>query len=502
MPFVDAFKSSHQWITQCNPKDLGCSKSWDTHEFAQLDLDDNGWVKSLPKPEDSPEYTRVSTVLFKSVGKYTGGQYLVLYDGEGSIEYRFDATKDNAASTPGRDVINVTPSNKGIYLIITSTDPNKTGNYIRDIRVIPAQYEQTYQSQIFNPQFLSKINKFKALRFMDWMDTNNSLQSEWANRPKVQDASYTEKGVPVEVMVQLANKLNVNPWFNMPHLATDEYITNFAKIVKNSLKPNLKAYVEFSNEVWNPQFKQQEYAVKQGKNQWGNDKDNPHMQWYGMRTAQMCDIWQNTFGSEKNRVACVISTHTARKGIETSVLDCPAWVAEGNKPCYQHGIDIYAISGYFGSGLGKPQNSTTVESWLLEADGGFAKAIQALKGESSLGSSLPDTYQKFLYHAQVAKQKNLELVVYEGGQHIVGSQGVQNNDKLTNFFINLNRRPEMYNLYTQLLNDWQKAGGNLFMHFSDIGKPSKWGSWGALEHVNQDSSPKYKALMDFISKNY
>jgi hypothetical protein len=366
---------------------------------------------------------------------------------------------------------------------------------------MPAQYEQTYQSQIFNLQFLSKINKFKALRFMDWMDTNNSLQSEWANRPKVQDSSYTGKGVPVEIMVQLANQLNVNPWFNMPHMATDEYINNFAQIVKHSLKPNLKAYVEFSNEVWNPQFKQQEYAVKQGTNKWGNDKDNPQMQWYGIRTAQMCDIWENTFGNQKNRVACVISTHTARKGIETSVLDCPAWVAEGNKPCYQHGIDVYAVSGYFGGDFGKRNNSNTVESWLNLPDGGFAKAIQELKGEGSLGSSLPDTYQKFLYHRQVAKNKNLELVVYEGGQHIVGSQGVQNNDKLTNFFIQLNRRPEMYNLYTQLLTDWQKAGGTLFMHFSDIGKPSKWGSWGALEHVNQDSSPKYNALIDFISKN-
>jgi len=64
------------------------------------------------------------------VGSYPGGKYVVLYEGEGTIEYKFDARKDEAASTSGRDVIDVNPSDKGIHLIITATDPNNTGNYI------------------------------------------------------------------------------------------------------------------------------------------------------------------------------------------------------------------------------------------------------------------------------------------------------------------------------------------------------------------------------------
>lgn len=36
------------------------------------------------------------------------------------------------------------------------------------------------------------------------------------------------------------------------------------------------------------------------------------------------------------------------------------------------------------------------------------------------------------------------------------------------------------------------------MNFSDIGTPSKWGSWGALESVYQTGSPKYDAIMDLI----
>ncbi|PSO61827.1 MAG: cellulose-binding protein, partial [Cyanobacteria bacterium QH_2_48_84] len=151
MPFLNAFKSSRKWMTQAKG-------SWGTNEGNKLNLDENGWVKSLPSSEDSAEYTYVGTLLRREIGgHYPGGKYVVLYDGKGDLEYGFDANKNGAQSTPGRDVIEVTPSNAGIHLKITSTDPNKTGNYIRNIRVVPAEYEKTYQSQIFNPKFIDKI---------------------------------------------------------------------------------------------------------------------------------------------------------------------------------------------------------------------------------------------------------------------------------------------------------------------------------------------------------
>jgi hypothetical protein len=56
----------------------------------------------------------------------------------------------------------------------------------------------------------------------------------------------------------------------------------------------------------------------------------------------------------------------------------------------------------------------------------------------------------------------------------------------------------MYDIYLQALNDWKESGGTLFMQFVDVSQPSKWGSWGALEYVEQNGSPKYNALMKFI----
>lgn len=507
LPFLDAFKSSRQWFTQCVSTDPGCQGEFDTQEAHLLNLDENGWIKSLPNPSEPPKYTRASTFLFLvgTPNLYPAGKYVVLYDGEGTIEYKFDATKKTELSTPGRDVIEVDAKGNGILLTITSTDPKKNGNYIRNIRVIQAEYEKNFKNEIFNPLFLEKIKNFKVLRFMDWMGTNGSEQQEWSRRPIPTNASYADRGnVPIEIMVALANKVKAEPWFNMPHKATDEYISKFAQLVKEQLDPNLKVYVEFSNEVWNGSFQQWHYASEQGKARWGQDKADAYMQWYGMRTAQMCDIWKSVFGSQKNRVVCVLATQRAWKGLENSALDCSYWVAEGNKPCYQHGIDVYAIAAYASGNLGSPESASQVESWLQESDGGFSKAFQQLKEGGLLGGfkdSLPDAYEDFIYHADVAKKKDLKLVAYEGGQHIIGVGEVVNNERLTNFFITINSRPEMYDFYTQLLSNWKKAGGTLFMQYVDIGGASKWGSWGALEYVSQNGSPKYNALMDFIAKN-
>lgn len=505
MPFIDAFKSSRKWFTQCQSGEHDCSGGWDTQEYDQLELDENGWIKSLPNAADPPKYTRVATLLFRDVGRYPGGQYVVLYDGVGNIEYGFDAKKNKAASTPGRDIINVRPSNAGIHLVITETDPEGVGEYIRNIRVIPKEFESVHAEIIFNPAFLNKINKFQSLRFMDWMNTNNSEQGEWNNRPRIENASYSYNGgVPIELMVKLANKTQSDPWFNMPHKATDEYIESFARLVKKNAAPELTVYVEYSNEVWNSQFEQYHWVRDNGviKGQ------KYPFQSYGVRSAQMCDIWKNVFGENSTRLKCVMGTQTANHGVASEVLNCKHW---SKAPCYKHGIDALAITGYFSGNLGYQKNEETVMSWLNDPNvDEYAMAINQLKyGETTpaKGDSISDlkkTFKEYVdYLNKTEGMAGLELVVYEGGSHVVGIGSVVNNKKLTDFFIELHRKPEFYDLYKEVLNSWKSVGGQrtLFMNFQDIGHASKWGSWGALESVTQEGSPRYNALIDFIEEN-
>ena len=485
VPFLDAFRSARAWIPQT-------SSQWDSGQ--KLDLDANGWVKSLPTNGFAG-----TLLLLGTQGVSPSGRYVVTYEGQGTIEYGLDSSKIATDSRAGRDVINFNNAGGGIHLKITATDPN---NYIRNIRVYhEADLPLVQQGQMFNPTLVDRVNEFGTLRFMDWMGTNGSEQQNWSERPTLNTASWATKGAPVEAMVALANQTNTSPWFNMPVKATDEYMRNFAAYVRDNLNPGLKAHVEFSNEVWNWQFPQAQYALQQAKNRWG-DVEGGWMQWYGMRTAQMAEIWKSTFGDQSDRVVAVISSQGAYKGLENYLLNAPAYVAEGNEAPWKS-VDAYSIAAYFGYSMGLPENAPTVRSWLSDADGGFGKAFQQLRYGGLLpydgDDSVAEDIDMFNYQANVARQRGLKLMAYEGGQHLVGVGNEVNSEVLTNFFIALNKRPEMYDLYKQHLQNWKQAGGTLFNAFSSVGKGSKWGSWGVLDDINQTRSPKFDALIDFMN---
>ncbi len=86
--------------------------------------------------------------------------------------------------------------------------------------------------------------------------------------------------------------------------------------------------------------------------------------------------------------------------------------------------------------------------------------------------------------------------MYEGGTHVVGLADWVDNQELTTFFNHLNYTDEMAALYTELLQEWRGLGGTLFNAFVDVANTSKWGSWGALRHLD-DSNPRWDSLSDF-----
>ncbi|NJO71739.1 MAG: hypothetical protein HC825_08800 [Oscillatoriales cyanobacterium RM1_1_9] len=171
-PFIDYFKSSRDWSISGSEN--------------QVSFDADGWVTSL----DGDTSVRTSFP-----NNNLGGQFVVLYEGEGTIGYTGAVKQDKSASVPGRDIVNIEP-NKTPGLTITETDPNNNGNYIRNIQIIPAEYENLAESQTFNPDFLKSLEGYQVMRFMDWMSTNNSQISDWDDRPDIESANYLEKEFP------------------------------------------------------------------------------------------------------------------------------------------------------------------------------------------------------------------------------------------------------------------------------------------------------------------
>ncbi|MEO0949059.1 MAG: cellulose-binding protein, partial [Cyanobacteria bacterium J06641_5] len=405
---------------------------------------------------------------------------------------------------------------KGSHLLkIVRTNPD---NYIRNIQIIPEEHLEAHQQgEIFNPDWIERVESFQALRFMNWMKTNNSRQEFWEQRPKIGDRSWAiDGGIPLEVMLELANRLGVDPWFNIPHLADLNYVREFATLVETKLDRDLNIYLEHSNEVWNWQFEQAKHAGVSGQARWG-ERGDAYMQWHGMRTAQICDVFkEEVFDSKPQRVKCILGVHPHWHGLEEGALNCPLWVAEGNEACYLHGFDYVGITTYFNGGLNGPRkanddfadiHTSILKSWLREPDGGMSKAFEQLADGRHLRSIEKyadyqgieaELRERLEYWQATAENYGMGMVAYEGGQHITANGHVlRDNEAIVDFHIAVSRNPRMRDMYATMLDLWQEYGGGLHVHFVDVAAPTKHGSWGALEHLEQETSPKWEALMEF-----
>jgi hypothetical protein len=502
-PFIDLFKQSRPWLTQCdNSRDPDCGGRWETNENAKLELDADGWVKTLPPPAD-PGYSIAGTVL--DVPKtFPAGRYILLYDGQGSLRYQLGAQKVDAESTLGRDLLNIDVNRGLIHIQIMDTDPNKTGDYIRNIRLIREQDDSLLQQgQVFNPDFLTRIQPFQALRFKDWMTPYSGEYPAWASRPLPSRATYSASGigVPLEITLALANQTVKSPWFSVPYRATDSEIQAFAEVVRDTLNPAIPVYVEYSYNTWdNPRAS---WMQAQADALWPQEPNSYYrlFNWYGKRSAEMCDIWKTAFGGQASQVVCVISGMTGNYGLAPQALDCPLW---DQKPCYRHGISAVGIAPAFGAYIGLPKYKTELQTWTKEADGGLTKLFTELEqggvlSASPPGGALGEAVGWMKNYQSIATPRGLTLVASQGGQGLVPIGSQLDDPAIPLLFSLANQDPRMGRLYMSYLRQWQSLGGDLLLHFNDIEASSKWGSWGALEHVLQTHSPKYDALLDYVN---
>ena len=505
-PFVDAFKTSRPWIPQCTDPPPTCDTFyWDTGEADLIDVDANGWVRSLPTDGDGVVFRSVGTILFTALdGHYPAGEYVVLYDGEGTILYH-DGFLNADASSPGRDVLNVDPEAGNVYMEIVETDPNETGNYIRNIRFIMPGLELVHETQQFHPDYLAFFSRFSMIRFSDWMQVQETQLSDWEDRARPEHARYSELiGAPLEVMIDLCNELHADPWFTLPHMATDDFVRNFAELTLARLDPGLSVYVEYSNEVWNPVFMQGDWVEDRGMEKWPQASPyTARLNWYGMRTAEVCDIFDEVWGDEGDRVVCVMAGQSGFPWTLEQAPDCPLW---DDGPCYPNRVDAVAISSYLGYYISTLEHEEEVETWTSDPDGGLEKLFTELEFGGVLsggppGGALANARELMSVCLPEASSRGLPLVAYEGGQGLVGERGPETHPLVTELFNQANRDPRMGHLYDLFLEDWRALGGLRFNHYTSCRKHSVWGSYGALEFLDEGSGPKYDALLEFIDEN-
>jgi hypothetical protein len=528
-PFLNIFKTTA--ITQSTPdgwRTMDGSKS-ETNEEAYLQLDSNGYPTTLTAtsadPNSPQKFTQVCTYLLNlpasnagSGPPYRAGQYVILYDGAGTITVDLDGqmVSTSQTATGGRDVFNVAAPRVGVgvRLCIVNTD---AANHLRNIRVVRAANEALLnQGYIFSPTFINLLKNFRAIRAMEWlgMDDFPSPTGNWTDRTQLSAAGWaSNNGAPLEVVIDLCNAVSADCWINVPDTADNNYITQMATLVHQELGPTQKVYVEFSNEVWNPGYLQFGYAEKQGGAMWPSNTNQfqDNRDWYGMRVAQMCDIWASVWGTDFARVHCVLAAQAANTWTATEALNCPLW---SGAPCSKHHITDVAIAPYFGwspnqtpTAWNSMSQATVVNDIFseLNSGGGFLSLTSSLTGlqEGPIQnvSDWEAAYQKAL------APFGLPLITYEGGQTLIGNPTYNNGSTIVSAFIAANSDQRMATAYTTALNNWKSNNGHVYMIYNDIGGPSQYGEWGLLDSWLDTvaplsaAPPKWQAVQNFIANN-
>ncbi len=459
-PFVDFFRSSRQWISQAK-------SGWGAGPA--LLLDEQGWIKEL-----APN-CRVTRII-SSVGKglFPSGEYVLLYDGEGELK----VSQNNALvlkSEPGRMVIKVNSNGELFTLDLVKTNPK---NYLRNIRLIASGFEATYANNPWNPLFLKRWSGIACVRFMDLMATNHSTQVSWKNRPTPQDAGFTAKGVPIELLVDLANRLETDAWVCIPHKADDDYVLQLMTYIKTHLKPTSKIWVEYSNEVWNSMFEQTRYAGELGQKMNFSDKPwEAAWKYSAHRSIEIFKLIDQVYAGQAG-VVKVLASHAANAYASEIMLSFEKTAQFA---------DVLAIAPYVSFNV-TPDAVDKISKWNLEQLFDYLTK-----------TSLPESAKWIQDSKKVADKYGLGLVAYEAGQHLVGVGGSENNDQLTKLLHAANADKRMAEVYEKNLADWVNAGGDLMCTYSSMAEWSKWGSWGLVRNnlENPKESPKFSTVIQW-----
>ena len=358
---------------------------------------------------------------------------------------------------------------------------------------------------LFTREYLALIQARSPnlLRFMDWHSTNGNLESEWSERSLPTDATQTSvltrdvhvgwsktpvtmtnaRGICWEYCIALSNVTGKDLWLNVPVLATDDYVRNLAALVKSTLKPGLRVYVEYSNEVWNDGFLQtglnRDLAVaevKAGNTTLDYDKtpstDSVTLgdRRVAKRLKEIGDIFVSKFGTASfgRRVRPILAYQMAPNRFDNQLTYINSVYGKPNR-CFWG----MAIAPYFacGNGQGVDARKDLTKEEVLDA---LAADIDHYQNTKVIDE-----------HQTLATYYGLKLCAYEGGPDTFGPNNIAAKKAAS-------LDPRMGDLVTRYLNIWYAKGGEQFNWFvlgaSNFDTP--YGTWALTDNLRELRQPK------------
>jgi len=336
--FVDMMKQARPWITQ-EAVPWYAGKPWDTKLSNSMPIDSDGYPLAIPfLVSDITTPQQVVTIVGNE--SYPAGEYQFMADGDGDVSFDgkgVSFSKNDKANITNRDIsYSVKLENGHGYIIITINRSNPN-NHLRNFNFVKQDFLTTYKSKPFHPDFLSHLEGFKVLRYMDYLLTNNNPTTTELNIPSTYYTQAVSRGGSIDYISELSNQSKTDPWINIPHNASDSYIKDIALRLHKRLDKNRLIYIEFSNELWNSSFKQSDWLYKkacslpetfvpyEGKGKdWGViecDDLASAIRYQGLRNVQIYRIFESIFGTDfKTRIIKVISGQAANADIAKKLL--------------------------------------------------------------------------------------------------------------------------------------------------------------------------------------
>ena len=496
--FTDAIQASRPWIAHAVDLDTG-GLIWDVGESRPLDLNGEGEVASLATWTDGGRRLRhaAGTLMFREIGgAYPAGTYRAEWAGTGTVAFGFDARV--AASGRTEAGVNwadlaVTPTDAGISLRIEATD---AADPIRDIHVWMPDWEgRRFAGERwrpgagfspFHPLFLQRLAPFDVIRFMGMQETNTSDIVTWSDRRDAAAArqgagpggSASEplvNGLSLEYMVQLANDLDADPWFNMPHMADDGFVANFATYVRDHLEPGRKVYVEWANEVWNFGWGFEASQWVAGQLALPENVGLDHWQVAGREAKRDLDIWSAVFGGGESRLVRVAAGWAA--------VD---WVTNRIAESMAGSFDALAIAPYITPTDAQRESYTavtTVDRILADTHANIATSVEWVAAHDRLARD---------WSTRLGRE--IGLVAYEGGPHLDGR-----NAAYQGAFHAATNDPRMGDIYRDYLRAVDAAGLDLYVDFQFTGAAgaAPWGDFAKLHRMDQPlaEAHRYRAVV-------
>ena len=413
------------------------------------------------------------------------GRYTVQFTGQASVSVvaspaRLGPPVYDAARNRTTMALDMPEGADQLALAFTRTGPG-----IRDLRVLRPGYTGD-APPLFTRAFLAHVRRFGALRFMDWLQTNHDQPARpWSQRPTPLNTRHASTaGVPWEHVIALANSTGKDIWINIPVRADDDYVLHLARLLKASLHPGIRVYVEYSNELWNAQFSQfavnRELAIDDVRRHpdsplafdGSRNPDKWAFRRIAVRLKEISDIFRAVYGDAAMQT--IIRPVFASQVVQPYVTELGlAAVAAAFGPPARY---FYALAGAPYFNLGTQQTAPGLTA---------AQVLQAMQGSVTQLAETSHLEQNLA----LARWYGLPYLAYEGGSDTFGDGSLAAKHAAS-------LDPQLESICRRYLDLWLAQGGGLFMWFTaGAGNwDTRFGTWELTTDLARADTPKIRCI--------